>query len=79
MGPPLAGSDFLNADKHRAIDVVLNGLDGVITVSGNTFNGVMPTLRLSDDDVANVLTYVYSQWGDSGLVVLPSEVRAVRR
>lgn len=77
--PPLAGSDFLNADKHRAIEAVLNGLDGVITVNGNTFDGVMPALRLSDDDMANVLTYVYSQWGNSGLVVLPSEVQAARR
>jgi nitrite reductase (NO-forming) len=77
--PPLAASDYLNADKERAINVVLNGLDGVITVNGNTFDGVMPALRLSDDDLANVLTYVYSEWGNSGLVVLPSEVRAVRQ
>jgi nitrite reductase (NO-forming) len=53
---------------------LVNGLDGVITVNGDTFNGVMPALQLSDGDVANVLTYVYSQWGNSGLVVLPSEV-----
>ncbi len=59
--------------------MLVNGLDGVITVSGNTFDGVMPALRLSDDDVANVLTYVYSQCGNSGLVVLPSEVRPVRQ
>jgi nitrite reductase (NO-forming) len=77
--PPLAASDFLNADKDRTINVVLNGLEGVITVNGNTFDGVMPALQLSDDDVANVLTYVYSQWDNSGLVVLPSEVQAVRR
>ena len=54
-------------------------LDGVITVNGTSFDGVMPALGLSDDDVANVLTYVYSQWGNSGLVVLPSEVGPVRR
>jgi nitrite reductase (NO-forming) len=39
----------------------------------------MPALRLSDDDVANVMTYVYSEWGNSGLDVLPSEVGTVRR
>lgn len=59
--------------------MVVNGLDGVITVGGNTFDGVMPAVRLSDDEVANVLTYVYSQWGNSRLVVLPSEVGPVRR
>ncbi len=77
--PPLAGSDFLNADKDRAISALVNGLDGVITVNGTTFNGVMPALRLSDDDVANVMTYVYNEWGNSGLDVLPSDVGAVRQ
>ncbi len=76
--PPLAGSDFLNADKDRAISVLLNGLDGAITVNGTTFDGVMPALRLSDEDVANVLTYIYSQWGNSGVVVLPAEVTDMR-
>ena len=77
--PPLAGSDFLNADRDRAISALVNGLDGVITVNGDTFNGVMPAVRLSDEDVANVLTYVYSQWENSGLVVLPSGDVPVRR
>ncbi|HEX9728713.1 MAG TPA: copper-containing nitrite reductase [Gemmatimonadales bacterium] len=76
--PPLARSDYLNADKTRAIRVLLNGLDGAVTVNGSVFNGVMPAVRLSDDDVANVLTYVYSQWGNSGQVVAPSEVQAAR-
>ncbi len=76
--PPLAGSDFLNADETRAIEVVVNGLDGPITVNGNTFNSIMPSLQLSDEDVANVLTYIYSQWENAGFVVLPQEVGVVR-
>ena len=77
--PPLAGSDFLNEDKDRAIGVLVNGLDGAITVNGITFNGVMPAIRLSDEDVANVMTYVYSDWGNSGVEVLPSEVGNARQ
>ena len=77
--PPLANSDYLNADKNRAIRVLLNGLDGEVTVNGNVFNSIMPALQMSDEDVANVLTYVFSQWGNSGQVVLPSEVAAQRR
>ncbi len=76
--PPLARSDFLNADAQRAIGVVLNGLTGPVTVNGTRFNGVMPALALSDEDVANVLTYVYGQWGNNGTVVTPERVRAVR-
>ena len=77
--PPLAGSDFLNADKQRAMTIVLTGLQGRVTVNGEVYNGVMPALRLKDEDVANVLTYVYSQWGNAGHVVTPTEVQAARR
>lgn len=77
--PPLAGSDFLNEDETRAIEIVVNGLDGPITVNGDMFNSIMPSLQLSDDDVANVLTYIYSRWENAGFLVLPPEVGAVRK
>jgi nitrite reductase (NO-forming) len=76
--PPLAGSDFLNANKTRAIGIVAGGLAGSIQVNGQTFNSQMPSLELSDEDVANALTYVYSMWGNAGHEVTPAEVAAVR-
>jgi len=76
--PPLVGSDFLNADVGRAIRTVTEGLSGAITVNGVAYNSMMPALGLTDEQVANVLTYVYSQWGNSGVVVLPEEVQDSR-
>jgi nitrite reductase (NO-forming) len=76
--PPLAKSDFLNADKKRAISVVLSGLTGALRVNGEEFNSVMPAQRLTDDDIANVLTYVFASWGNAQHVVAPEEVAAVR-
>jgi len=76
--PPLAGSDYLNADVNRAIGIVVGGKTGPITVNGQTYNSVMPALHLSDDDVANVLTYVYSQWGNRGHVVSRGQVARIR-
>ncbi|MEO8482742.1 MAG: copper-containing nitrite reductase [Acidobacteriota bacterium] len=76
--PPLAASDFLNADKKRAIGAVLNGLSGPATVNGKTFNSVMPALGLSDEDVANALTFVYNNWKNAGYDVTPAEVKAIR-
>lgn len=75
--PPLAGSDWLNQDAKRAISAVKNGLTGSIKVNGEVYNGVMPALGLSKDDIANVLTYVYSEWGNSKKVIKPSDVDAV--
>jgi nitrite reductase (NO-forming) len=76
--PPLAGSDFLNADKGRAIGIVAGGLSGAIQVNGKAFNSQMPALNLADEDVANVLTYVYNTWGNAGHEIKPAEVAAVR-
>lgn len=76
--PPLAKSDFLMADKKRAIGVVLRGLDSEIVVNDQKYKGVMPALGLNDEDVANVLTYVRNSWGNKGDQVTPDEVRAQR-
>jgi nitrite reductase (NO-forming) len=76
--PPLARSDYLNADERRAIRTVIHGLSGPITVNGVEYSSAMPAQNLSDEDVANVLTYVYSQWGNSGALITPDLVRAER-
>ncbi len=76
--PPLAGSDFLNADKNRAIKIVINGRQGEVTVNGLKFNNSMPQFPLTDEDVANVLTFVYNSFQNSGIEVAPEEVKALR-
>jgi len=73
--PPLAGSDFLNADKGRAVKLVIHGRQGEVVVNGLKFNNNMPAFPLSDQDIANVLTYVYNSFGNSGLQVTPDEVK----
>jgi nitrite reductase (NO-forming) len=76
--PPLAQSDYLMADKDRSIRAVIKGLSGPITVNGAQFNGVMPPVLINDEQVAQVLTYVRNEWGNSGDVVTLDEVRRVR-
>lgn len=73
--PPLADSDFLNADKARAIRVVAEGLSGEITVNGQTYDNVMPRLNLGAGEIADVLTYVYNQWGNDGSVIRLEDVQ----
>lgn len=76
--PPLAKADYLNEDVDRAIDIVLNGKSGEITVNGKKYNSVMTAQALSDEDAANVMTYVYNSWGNNKTDVTPEMVRAVR-
>ena len=76
--PPLAKSDFLNANQDRAISAVLHGLSGEVTVNGKKFNNVMTSQNLTDEEIADVLTYVYNSWGNNKTVVTPGKVQAVR-
>jgi nitrite reductase (NO-forming) len=77
--PPLAKSDYLLSNPHRAIGVVLNGLIGPITVNGTNFNSVMPPMsQLNDDEVANILTYTLNSWGNSDGAITAKQVAEVR-
>jgi nitrite reductase (NO-forming)/hydroxylamine reductase len=77
--PPLAGSDYLKADTHRAIGNVLRGLTGPVVVNGVTYNSVMPPMtQLADAEIANALTYAMNSWGNAYGVVSAAEVAAVR-
>jgi nitrite reductase (NO-forming) len=71
--PPLAKSDFLMADRERAMRIVLNGLTGTVKVNGNDFTSVMPPMsQLNDDEIANILTYVRNSWGNVDPVAITS-------
>ncbi|MDX2110426.1 MAG: copper-containing nitrite reductase [Verrucomicrobiota bacterium] len=76
--PPLAKSDYIKADKLRAVSAVVHGLSGPVTVNGQKFNSVMPAVTLSDDEVANVVTYVLNNFGNDAGDVTSSEVAKVR-
>lgn len=75
--PPLAGSDFLKSPSTVA-GVVANGLSGQITVNGEIYNGAMPKLGLSDEEIANVSTFVMNTWKNPGGQITPSEVAKLR-
>jgi len=77
--PPLAKSDYLNADVNRAIKQVIKGSNGTITVNGKKFTGAMPPQVLSDQEIADVLTYVYASWGNSKKVVTLAMVKAQKK
>jgi nitrite reductase (NO-forming) len=77
--PPLAGSDFLAADKMRAVGIVLNGLTGEVTVNGETYRSAMPPQKqLTDQQIADVLSYVRTAFGNKLEPVSSGEVATTR-
>jgi mono/diheme cytochrome c family protein len=81
--PALAGSDWVQEkNPARLIRIVLDGVQGVITVHGQPFGpSVMPPWRptLNDEQIADVLSYVRTAWGNSAPLVKKDEVAAVRK
>ena len=77
--PPLAKSDYLLADKLRAIRQALYGAQGEIVVNGQTYSGIMPPQDLSDQDVTDVLNYIFNSWGNSAGSITSDDVSSQRK
>jgi nitrite reductase (NO-forming) len=67
------------ADKNRSIKQILEGASGEMIVNGKTYNGEMPAVDLTDEQVSDVLNYVRNSWGNKGAAVIPTEVKAQRK
>ena len=77
--PPLAESDYLLENPLRAINIVLNGLSGPITVNGQEYNAVMPGLAyLNDEQIADIVNYTLNAWGNEGGSVTTLQVAEAR-
>lgn len=77
--PPLAKSENLNTDLNNSIKQVLVGSKGPKTINGKKYVVPMPKLTLSDQQIADVFTYVYANWGNNKAVVKPEMVKAIRK
>ena len=75
----MAASDYFKGNPSKLISTVTHGLTGAITVNGKPYNGVMPKQTLSDEEIANVVTYVLNSFGNGGGEVTPSQVSAIRK
>lgn len=79
LNPPLAKTDWVTGDKKRLINVVLLGLNDPITVNGDEYANPMPPLEyLSDQDIADVLTYIRGSFGNKANAISASDVKALR-
>ncbi|MFC7337698.1 PVC-type heme-binding CxxCH protein [Haloferula chungangensis] len=83
--PPISSGEWVTGDKDRLIKLVLHGIWGKIEVNGKVYDpekGVPPMTAVgamfNDKEVAAVLTYVRSSWGNDASDVSEEEVKAIR-
>ena len=80
--PPLAGSDIVNGGSRRHVMIVLKGLQGPVTVKGKRYGSAVMQpwdKTLTDEKIADVVTYERTAWGNTGTPVSAEGVAALRK
>ena len=79
LAPPLIKTSFVLGDKTKLINIVLNGLKDV-EIDGERYDNPMPAFDyLTDNEVADVLTYVRNSFSNKAGGVKAEEVSIVRK
>ncbi|MBD0288388.1 MAG: cytochrome c [Flavisolibacter sp.] len=79
LNPPLVKTKYVLGDKSQLVQIVLKGLNQPIEVEGETYNNIMPSLaQLTDQQIADVLTYIRNSFGNKASAVTASFVKAER-
>jgi mono/diheme cytochrome c family protein len=78
--PPLAGSNWLVSKRTASIHAVKYGQSGSIEVNGKKYNNSMPPMGLTDEEVADVMNYIMTSWGNKQKkTVTEAEVAAIKK
>lgn len=73
--PPLVGASWVLENDARLVQILLHGINGELEVNGVVYSGVMPAFaQLSDAELAAVMTYVRSAWGNAAPAILATQV-----
>jgi putative membrane-bound dehydrogenase-like protein len=75
LAPPLVDSEWVLGPADRPARIILQGLNGPISVGGTVWRLEMPALgQLSDQDIAGILTYIRREWEHVSSPVSPKDV-----
>ncbi len=79
MNPPLIKTSYVSGDKIKLIKWVLQGSVTHVDIDGESYSNNMPAQNyLTDQQIADVLTYIRSSFGNKATAVIPSDVKTVR-
>jgi nitrite reductase (NO-forming) / hydroxylamine reductase len=78
--PPLAGNPTVTGNPLAVIAIVKDGLEGRLVVNGQAYSGIMPRWGhlLSDEQIADVITYIRSSWKNNAPGVSIAEVQSIK-
>ena len=77
--PPVAKADYLK-DWKKSIQSIIQGQKGPVKINGKDYNSEMENFgTLSDQEVADVMNFMYNNWGNKGKYITPEEVKSLRK
>jgi mono/diheme cytochrome c family protein len=81
MTPPLQKSSYVQGTPKKVIGIVLNGLNDGVEIEGESYSNPMPPFGtvLKDQEVADVLTYVRSHFGNKAAPIKSTQVSQIRQ
>lgn len=79
LNPPLKATEYVLGDKNRLLGIIINGANIGLDIDGETYSNAMPAFRhLSDEEVAQVASYIRNSFGNSAAPITAEEVSAFR-
>ena len=79
LNPPLEKTAHVLGSKTKLIRIILKGMNTHEEIDGETYSNIMaPHDHLTDQQIADVLTYVRNSFGNKATVVTPGDVKYVR-
>ena len=79
MNPPLVATDWVTGDKERLINVLLNGMSEPTEIKGEIYQNAMPAQSfLTNQQIADVLSFIRNYWGNEAEPVTVEEVATLR-
>jgi mono/diheme cytochrome c family protein len=87
LAPPLNGSEWVTGNKDKLIAIVMYGLTGPVKIAGKVYkapeiNGDMPGIgqnkEYTDDDIAQVLSFIRSSWGNKAEKITATDITNLR-
>ncbi len=79
MNPPLIKTSYVTGDKNKIIKWVLQGSVEKVPIDGQTYSNNMPAQKyLTDQQIADVLTFIRSSFGNKSSAISAIDVKTVR-
>ena len=79
MNPPLIQTSYVTGDKSKLIKWVLQGSVEKVLIDGQKYSNNMPAQKnLTDQQIADVLTYIRGSFGNKSLSISSTDVKLIR-